>query len=188
MGFEEQIDEILRDAYESIIQEGLEQELEDFIKIEQFFKTQGSIDDSSTEIWYISLNDDKESVTVFNPQDVDPEEENQVLAIRYKATYGDIYTALQDDEMIHECKADKCVGIITRSEAWASKSAAELKKAPKDCDDKVSILLTTLTTPRGVHIITRQGDEIDHSTYPKSKIKSGENKLVDALVSACFHW
>jgi hypothetical protein len=48
--------------------------------------------------------------------------------------------------------------------------------------------LTTLTTPRGVHVIIRNGDEVDCSTYPKSKIKTGENELIDALVNACFHW
>ena len=185
MGFEEQIDAILREAYDNIIEEGLKQELEDFLKIEQFFTTQGLIDDSSTEIWYIALNNG-EDLTIVNPEAAD--DDAQVLAIRYKATYADLYTALYDNEMIHECKADKCVGIITRSEAWASKAAVELNKAASECDDKVTVHLTTLTTPRGVHVITRQGDQIDHTTYPKSKIKSGENKLVDALVSACFHW
>ena len=46
MGFEDQIDDIMREAYDNINQEGLEQELEDFLKIEEFFASKDAIDDS----------------------------------------------------------------------------------------------------------------------------------------------
>jgi len=185
VGFEDQIDDIMREAYDNINQEGLNQELEDFIKIEEFFASKDAIDDSSTEIWYLVLNTDDE-LTIVNSEII--EDDSQVLAIRYKETYGDLYTALYDEDMIRECKADGCVGIITRSEVWASKIALDLDKNAADCEDKVTMHLTTLTTPRGVHIITRQGDNTDEVTYAKSKIKQGESKLVDALIAACFHW
>lgn len=55
MEFEEQVDDILREAYENIMQEGLERELDDFKKVEDFFASKGSIDDSSSEVWYMSL-------------------------------------------------------------------------------------------------------------------------------------
>jgi len=186
MEFEEQVDNILREAYDNIVQEGLKRELDDFKKVEDYLTSNGLIDDSSTEIWYISLNGEP-NMDIVNPDDASGEDP-ETLAIKYKGTYGDFYTALQDSEMIQQCKADKCVGIITRSEAWASKTAAELKKQASECDDKITMHLTTLTTPRGVHVIIRNGDEVDCSTYPKSKIKTGENELIDALVNACFHW
>lgn len=186
MEFEQHIDDILREAYEGILQEGLNTELEDFKKLENFLASKGLIDDSSTEIWYISMDGDLD-IDFINP-DEPTNGEAQALAIKYKATYDDLYVALQDSEMIHECKADKCVGIITRSEAWASKVALESGKRASDCEDKVTMYLTTLTTPRGVHVITRTDDSVDYTTYPKSKIKTGENELVDALVNACFHW
>ncbi len=186
MEFEEQVDNILREAYESIVQEGLEQELDDFKKVEDFFASKGSIDDSSSEIWYMSLNGDPD-MDIVNPDDM-PDEESEALAIKYKGTYGDLFVALQDSDMIQECKADKCVGIITRSEAWASKTAIASKKQASECDDKVTMYITTLTTPRGVHVIIRNGDEVNCATYPKSKIKTGENDLIDALFNACFHW
>jgi len=66
--FEEQVDNILREAYESIVQEGLEQELDDFKKVEDFFASKGSIDDSSSEIWYMSMNGDPE-MDLVNPED-----------------------------------------------------------------------------------------------------------------------
>jgi hypothetical protein len=184
--FEEQVDNILREAYDNIIQEGLKQELDDFKKVEDFLASKGLIDDSSSEIWYISLNGDPD-MDLVNPEAAF-DDDAQALAIKYKGTYGDLYVALQDSEMIHECKADKCVGIITRSEAWASETAQKLGKRAADCDDKVTMHITTLTTPRGVHVIIRNGDQVDCATYPKSKIKTGENQLIDALVNACFHW
>jgi hypothetical protein len=184
--FEEQVDDILREAYENIVQEGLERELDDFKKVEDFLASNGLIDDSSTEIWYISLNGEP-NMDLVNPQDA-LEDEVEALAIKYKGTYGDLYVALQDSEMIQQCKADKCVGIITRSEAWASEAARKLGKKAVECDDKVTMHITTLTTPRGVHVIIRNGDEVNCATYPKSKIKTGENELIDALVNACFHW
>jgi len=184
--FEEQVDQILREAYDNIIEEGLKRELDDFKKVEDFLTSKGLIEDSSTEIWYMSMNDDP-NMEIVNPEEASGEND-QALAIKYKGTYDDLYVALQDSEMIHECKADKCVGIITRSEAWASQSAAFTNKKPIDCDDKVTMHITTLTTPRGVHIIVRNGSEVDCATYPKSKIKTGENELVDALFNACFHW
>lgn len=186
MEFEEQVDNILREAYDNIMQEGLAQELDDFKKVEDFLASKGLIDDSSTEIWYMSLNGDPD-MDLVNPEAAF-DDDAQALAIKYKGTYGDLYVALQDSEMIHECKADKCVGIITRSEAWASETAQKLGKKAVECDDKVTMHITTLTTPRGVHVIIRNGDEINCATYPKSKIKTGENELVDALFNACFHW
>ncbi len=186
MEFEEQVDNILREAYDNIMQEGLAQELDDFKKVEDFLASKGLIDDSSTEIWYMSMNGDPD-MDLVNPEAAF-DDDAQALAIKYKGTYGDLYVALQDSEMIHECKADKCVGIITRSEAWASETAQKLGKKAVECDDKVTMHITTLTTPRGVHVIIRNGDEINCATYPKSKIKTGENELVDALFNACFHW
>lgn len=186
MEFEEQVDQILREAYDSIVEEALKEELDDFKKVEDFLTSKGLIDDSSSEIWYMSMDGDPDMVLV-NPKDI-TDEEHQALAIKYKGTYDDLYVALQDSEMIHECKADKCVGIITRSEAWASKMAQESGKKAADCDDKVTMHITTLTTPRGVHIIVRNDDEVTYTTFSKSKIKTGENQLVDALVNACFHW
>lgn len=186
MEFEEQIDQILREAYDNIVQEGLKRELDDFKKVEDFLASKGLIDDSSTEIWYMSMNGDPD-MDLVNPEAAF-DDDAQALAIKYKGTYGDLYVALQDSEMIHECKADKCVGIITRSEAWASETAQKLGKKAVECDDKVTMHITTLTTPRGVHVIIRNGDEINCATYPKSKIKTGENELVDALFNACFHW
>ena len=186
MEFEEQVDNILREAYVNIVQEGQKQELDDFKKVEDFLTSKGLIDDSSSEIWYMSMSDDPE-MEIVNPEEAS-DENDQALAIKYKGTYNDLYVALQDSEMIHECKADKCVGIITRSEAWASETAQKLGKKAIDCDDKVTMYITTLTTPRGVHVIVRNGDEVNYATFPKSKIKTGENDLVDALVDACFHW
>lgn len=186
MEFEEQVDNILREAYDNIMQEGLERELDDFKKVEDFFASKGLIDDSSSEIWYMSLNGDPD-MDLVNPEAAF-DDDAEALAIKYKGTYGDLFVALQDSEMIQECKADKCVGIITRSEAWASKSAVELGKKAADCDDKTTMHITTLTTPRGVHVIIRNGDEVNCATYPKSKIKTGENELIDALFNACFHW
>ena len=184
--FNEEVDDILRAAFDTITKEALERELEDFKKVEEFLTSKGLIDDASSEVWYVSLSEDPD-MDIIN---VDEEhgEGAQALSIKYKATYDDVYIALQDSKMIHECKADKCVGIITRSEAWASATAARKGIAAGKCDDKTTMHLTTLTTPRGVHIIIRDEDALDCTTYPKPEIRTGDNPLVDALVNAFFHW
>ena len=99
MEFEEHVDQILREAYDNIIEEGLKRELDDFKKIEDFLTSKGLIEDSSTEIWYMSMNDDP-NMEIVNPEE-ESEENDQALAIKYKGTYEDLYVALQDSEMIH---------------------------------------------------------------------------------------
>jgi Asp/Glu/hydantoin racemase len=184
MNIEDELKDILDSAYDDVVSERIQIEMNDFKKMEEFMTRAGDpVESGETELWYMSLSEHDE-LDAIN----EGEGGVKALSVLYKCSYGDVYDALSDRELIRECKEDNCVGIITRSEAWASVIARTENIAPSEAADRKTVSLMTLTTPNGVHIISRSGNELATSSYSRHKIKRGESKLVDALVDACFSW
>jgi Asp/Glu/hydantoin racemase len=184
MNIEDELKEILNSAYDDVVSERIQIEMNDFKKMEEFMSRAGDpVESGETELWYMSMSE-HEGLDAIN----EGEGGVKALSVLYKCSYGDVYDALSDKELIRECKEDNCVGIITRSEAWASVLSRTQNIKPSEADDRKTVSLTTLTTPNGVHIISRSGNELATSSYSRHKITRGESKLVDALVDACFGW
>lgn len=184
MNIEDELKDILDSAYDDVVSERIQIEMNDFKKMEEFMTRAGDpVESGETELWYMSLSEHEE-LDAIN----EGEGGVKALSVLYKCSYGDVYDALSDKELIRECKEDNCVGIITRSEAWASEISRTQNIKPSEASDKKTVSLMTLTTPNGVHIISRSGNELATSSYSRHKIKRGESKLVDALVDACFSW
>lgn len=184
MNIEDELKNILDSAYDDVVSERIQIEMNDFKKMEEFMTRAGDpVESGETELWYMSLSDHEELNAINEGEDG-----VKALSVLYKCSYGDVYDALSDRELIRECKEDNCVGIITRSEAWASEISRTQNIKPSEASDRKTVSLMTLTTPNGVHIISRSGNELATSSYSRHKIKRGESKLVDALVDACFSW
>lgn len=184
MNIEDELKDILDSAYDDVVSERIQVEMNDFKKMEEFMTRAGDpVESGETELWYMSLSEHEE-LDAIN----EGEGGVKALSVLYKCSYGDVYDALSDRELIRECKEDNCVGIITRSEAWASEISRTQNIKPSEASDRKTVSLMTLTTPNGVHIISRSGNELATSSYSRHKIKRGESKLVDALVDACFSW
>jgi Asp/Glu/hydantoin racemase len=184
MNIEDELKDILDSAYDDVVSERIQIEMNDFKKMEEFMTRAGDpVESGETELWYMSLSEHEE-LDAIN----EGEGGVKALSVLYKCSYGDVYDALSDRELIRECKEDNCVGIITRSEAWASEISRTQNIKPSEASDRKTVSLMTLTTPNGVHIISRSGNELATSSYSRHKIKRGESKLVDALVDACFSW
>lgn len=184
MNIEDELKDILDSAYDDVVSERIQIEMNDFKKMEEFMTRAGDpVESGETELWYMSLSEHEE-LNAIN----EGEGGVKALSVLYKCSYGDVYDALSDKELIRECKEDNCVGIITRSEAWASEISRTQNIKPSEASDRKTVSLMTLTTPNGVHIISRSGNELATSSYSRHKIKRGESKLVDALVDACFSW
>lgn len=184
MNIEDELKDILDSAYDDVVSERIQIEMNDFKKMEEFMTRAGDpVESGETELWYMSLSEHEELNAINEGEDG-----VKALSVLYKCSYGDVYDALSDRELIRECKEDNCVGIITRSEAWASEISRTQNIKPSEASDRKTVSLMTLTTPNGVHIISRSGNELATSSYSRHKIKRGESKLVDALVDACFSW
>ena len=184
MNIEDELKDILDSAYDDVVSERIQIEMNDFKKMEEFMTRAGDpVESGETELWYMSLSEHQELDAINEGEDG-----VKALSVLYKCSYGDVYDALSDRELIRECKEDNCVGIITRSEAWASEISRTQNIKPSEASDRKTVSLMTLTTPNGVHIISRSGNELATSSYSRHKIKRGESKLVDALVDACFSW
>ena len=184
MNIEDELKNILDSAYDDVVSERIQIEMNDFKKMEEFMTRAGDpVESGETELWYMSLSEHQELDAINEGEDG-----VKALSVLYKCSYGDVYDALSDRELIRECKEDNCVGIITRSEAWASEISRTQNIKPSEASDRKTVSLMTLTTPNGVHIISRSGNELATSSYSRHKIKRGESKLVDALVDACFSW
>jgi hypothetical protein len=186
MELEQELKDIMDNAYNDILTEGLEKEKDAFSKIEEFLFTNNELTSLDTEIWYISSNEDDEPLESINEEDMD--DATGRIDIKYKATYTNIFKALHDLDMIEECKDDGGVGIITRSQVGITHVFDPIFDEVLNKVDSLEGLITTLTTPLAVHTIIRLENEIVRITNERQDIKYGESRLVDALIHACFHW
>lgn len=186
MELEQELKNIMDNAYNDLLTEGLEKEKDIFKKIEEFLFKNNELAAVDTEIWYISSNEDDEPLEPINEEDMD--DATGRIDIKYKATYGNIFKALFDLDMIQECKNDGGVGIITRSQAGITHVFDSIFDEVLNKVDSFEGLITTLTTPLAVHTIIRLENEIVRITNERESIKYGESRLVDALIHACFHW
>ena len=185
----DELEKIIEDEYKKIFSESFEVEMNDFKKMEVFFhEVAHPMDEGDSELWYLSLNvKNRGELPVVN--EADETTEVSAISCMYKATYPDIYVLTDDYEAIDECKKDDCIGIITRSEAWASPTAVDRGIRPSAADDRVTIKLTTMTTPLGVHIISRFPDgKLESESIPKDQVYKKNMKLASALIDACFTW
>ena len=176
MNIEEYMDEVLGEAYEKIKSERMGVEMSDFMKIEQHMQGDDfKLGEGETDFWYLTATVDVDA-KILNEDDATGEEQ-MVLGLKYKMSYRGLNEALADWEIIKEMKNDGAVGIITRSNAVA-----------KNGDAEEDIVLTTLTTPLGVYFLSRTSGGAISRSYPKDKIVSGNNRLVDSLIDAFFCW
>lgn len=168
----QELKDILNEEYKKIYQERMDIEMGDFSKIEEQWSKISPAMESSAQLWYLSMNvSPDETVPTIN----EDYEEGLELSVKFKRSYPDVFDALNDSDAIEEIKRDACVGVITRSDQL-------IKENQRVCH------LSTLTTPSGVHIIARSGDEVYSSSTPKYQIVKGESSLVDSLIEACFTW
>lgn len=177
MNIEDYMNEILGEAYDKIKEERMGVEMSDFMKIEQHMQGEDfkKLEDNETDFWYLTA-EAPEDAKILNEADATGEEQ-MVLGLKYKMSYHTLNEALADWEIIKEMKNDGAVGIITRSNAVAVSNGME-----------EDIVLTTLTTPLGVYFLSRTAAGAISRSYPKDKIVSGNNRLVDSLVEAFFTW
>jgi hypothetical protein len=170
MSSEQEAADILNEEYKKIYQERMDTEMTDFTKMEEHWsKTEDPA--IAAELWYLSLDSAGEFVPTINEDDDD----GTTLSVRFKGSYPDVFDALGDSDAMVEIKNDACVGVITRSVALV----AETQNV---------CCLTTLTTPSGVYMIARSGEELHTSSTPKYEIVKGQSRLVDSLIEACFTW
>jgi hypothetical protein len=170
MSSEQEAVNILNEEYKKIYQERMDTEMIDFIKMEEHWSKN---DDHAiaAELWYLSLDSSGEFVPTINEED----HEGTTLSVKFKGSYPDVFDALNDSDAMAEIKNDACVGVITRSLALVNETQSVC-------------CLTTLTTPSGVYMIGRSGEELHTSSTPKYEIVRGQSKLVDSLIEACFTW
>ena len=174
MSLEEQVEQIMDDAYNNVMNEGLQVEAEDFKNMEAFFEEQvDGVVWGTSELWYLSTAKGREDAIVLgemNEKLNDGEELKEVLSILHKNTYENINHLMRDEKAFAECKLNDSVGMIVRT----------VKEEGK---------ITTLMTPRGAHFIVRYDNgRIRQEMIKKNDIhKSGLNFLV-SLFNACFTW
>ena len=171
MSDNQELMDILNSEYDRVFEERMAIEMNDFSKMEEHWSKTDPVMESSAQLWYLSLNESDDDVPTINDEHGDA----VTLSVKFKGTYPNVFDALIDSDSIRQCKEDNCVGIITRSESLMPKT-------------KAVCYLTTLTTPSGVHMISRNGEEIYTSSTPRHKVKANENRLVDELIEACFTW
>lgn len=170
MSSEQEAADILNEEYKKIYQERMDTEMTDFTKMEEHWsKTDDYAIDA--QLWYLSLDSAGEFVPTINEGD----EEGTTLSVKFKGSYLDVFEALNDSDAMAEIKNDACVGVITRSVALVNETQSVC-------------CLTTLTTPSGVYMIARSGEELHTSSTPKYEIVKGQSRLVDSLIEACFTW
>jgi hypothetical protein len=172
MSDNQELKDILDAEYKKIYQERMAIEMADFAKMEEHWSEIAPPMESSAQLWYLSLNGTPDETVPTINEDY---EEGVELSVKFKGSYPDVFDALNDSVAIEEIKRDACVGVITRSDQLITESQ-------RVCH------LSTLTTPSGVHIIARSGDELYSSSTPKYQIVRGESSLVDSLIEACFTW
>ena len=170
MSSEQEAVDILNEEYKKIYQERMDTEMTDFTKMEEHWS---KTDDYAiaAQLWYLSLDSAGEFVPTINEGD----EEGTTLSVKFKGSYLDVFEALNDSDAMAEIKNDACVGVITRSVALVNETQSVC-------------CLTTLTTPSGVYMIARSGEELHTSSTPKYEIVKGQSRLVDSLIEACFTW
>lgn len=176
MNIEDYMDQILNEAVENISKERMSVELSDFMKIESHMADSNNmLDEPGSDVWYLTMDVDL-SAPILNEEDRS-DGEQMVLGLKYKYSYNTFNDALDDEESIREMKRDGAVGIIVRTHG---------------ASDSGSVVLSALTTPNGVYLISRPEnahvDGVSTRSYPRHKIVSGQNKIVDALIEAFFTW
>lgn len=177
MNIDDYLNEVLNEAAENISKEQMSVEMEDFMKIESHMvNDKQMLTEPGADVWYLTLDVDLDA-PILNEEDRTSKEQ-MVLGLKYKYSYNTFSDALNDHDSIKEMKRDGAVGIIVR-----------LHGVSVDGGD---VVMSSLTTPNGVYLISRPEsaavDGISTRSFPRHKIVTGQNKIVDALIEAFFTW
>lgn len=180
MSIEDNVEEIMMEAYNTIEMENMHIEMNDFRRVEEhLFNTDTGITltGEQTEFWYLTTDVDDDAIDVIDNYRFDSGEEHLVLSLRHKRLYKNMNAALADDDTIIDMKENNAVAIITRSIAETNVN-----------DTRLEVLVTTMTTPTGVYVISRTKDGVQCKMVQRTKIVRGENKVIDGLIDAFFTW
>jgi hypothetical protein len=174
MNLDEELQQIMDDAYKNIARDGLLAEMEDFIHVEEELNDNNPVLNNRVDMWYMTTEEvDDGRMQEYIELDFEGRES---LFINYADSFSNASDFLGDQDRFKWIKKAEPVGIISRFSTPSGK-------------DDLTTRVTVLMTQRGAHVIVRKTDDtLICESIPKREIYKQDMKFLSSFFDACFTW
>lgn len=175
MNLDEELQQIMDDAYKNIARDGLLAEMEDFIHVEEELNDSNPLLNNRLDMWYMTLDEINLEHRIQEYIELDFED-RESLFVNYADSFGSASDFLGDEDRFKWVKKAEPVGIIGRFSTPSGK-------------DDLTNRITVMMTQRGAHVIVRKTDDtLICESIPKREIYKQDMKFLSSFFDACFTW
>ena len=174
---EEQVEQIIDDAFDELLEDSKQGVIKSLEQIEKAIFEEHGDPEETGEVWAVISTADRDGT--------DPFEEDKI-EVKCTGKGPDLYAGLQNRELavIHSLLEGK-IGTMIRSGAWMSPTGSELR--PSDHPEKKSCIITCSYLANHVFFVMRFEDgkvetlSMNQEDYMEGRA-GGQQRLVDALL------
>ena len=175
MNLDEELQQIMDEAYKNIAKDGLLAEMEDFIHVEEELNESNPLLNNRLDTWYMTIDE-------VNLEDITQDyielkfEDRESLFINYADSFPSASDFFGDKDRFKWMKQVNPVAIISRFSTPSGK-------------DDLTNRVTVMMTQRGAHVIVRKTDDtLICESIPKREIYKQDMKFLSSFFDACFTW